>query len=182
MTHRQVETSREVRLWITGILGPVIIGGASILANNPELRSDLWQKTKGKCRSIKNALTIKKKEAKDEAQPLLYLKMNHIKKIIAVDFDGCLVVDAYPNIGPPIYKNIERLKKEKTNGARIILWTCRVGKYLEKALEFCKENDIQLDCVNENHPDILAAFGTESRKIFAHEYWDDRAVLVNENT
>lgn len=67
MTHRQVETSREVRLWITGILGPVIIGGASILANNPELRSDLWQKTKGKCRSIKNALTIKKKEAKDEA-------------------------------------------------------------------------------------------------------------------
>lgn len=65
MTHRQVETSREVRLWITGILGPVIIGGASILANNPELRSDLWQKTKQKIRAIKNKLTFKKKEKEE---------------------------------------------------------------------------------------------------------------------
>ena len=37
MTYKQIETSREIRLWITGILGPVIIGGATILASNPEL-------------------------------------------------------------------------------------------------------------------------------------------------
>lgn len=62
MTNRQVETSREIRLWITGILGPIIIGGATILANNPELRVDLWLKTKQNIRSIKQKLTFKKKK------------------------------------------------------------------------------------------------------------------------
>ena len=62
MTNRQVETSREIRLWITGILGPIIIGGATILANNPELRVDLWLKAKQNIRSIKQKITFKKKK------------------------------------------------------------------------------------------------------------------------
>ena len=47
-------------------------------------------------------------------------------------------------------------------------------------LAFCKEHGIHLDAVNENLPEIVKAFGTDCRKIFANEYWDDRAVLMSE--
>ncbi len=101
-------------------------------------------------------------------------------KIIAVDFDGCLVINKWPEVGAPIEKNINKLKAEQADGAKVILWTNRVGEALEKALEFCKEQGIHLDAVNENLPEIVEAFGGDCRKIFANEYWDDRAVLMSE--
>ena len=101
-------------------------------------------------------------------------------KIIAVDFDGTLVENKWPEIGAPIEKNIAKVKAEQEAGAKIILWTNRVGEPLEKALSFCKEQGIHLDAVNENLPEITKAFGTDCRKIFANEYWDDRAVLMSE--
>ena len=101
-------------------------------------------------------------------------------KIIAVDFDGCLVVNKWPEVGAPIEKNINKLKAEQADGAKVILWTNRVGEALEKALEFCKEQGIHLDAVNENLPEIVDAFGGDFRKIFDNEYWDDRAVLMSE--
>lgn len=51
---------------------------------------------------------------------------------------------------------------------------------MEKALSFCKKQGIHLDAVNENLPEITKAFGTDCRKIFANEYWDDRAVPMSE--
>ena len=41
------------------------------------------------------------------------------RKIIAVDFDGCLVIDNFPGIGEPIYETIEALKAEQDAGARV---------------------------------------------------------------
>ena len=103
-------------------------------------------------------------------------------KIIAVDFDGCLCENKYPDIGIPIYATVFRLKQEKENGARLILWTCRAKERLTAALEWCAKLDIQFDAVNENLPDILAAYDGDSRKIYADEYWDDKAVRVPEET
>ena len=37
MNYRQIETSREIRLWVTSIIGPVILGAATIIASDPEL-------------------------------------------------------------------------------------------------------------------------------------------------
>lgn len=82
-------------------------------------------------------------------------------KIIAVDFDGTLVENKWPEIGAPIEKNIAKVKDEQAAGAKIILWTNRVGEPLEKALSFCKEQGIHLDAVNENLPEIIKAFGTD---------------------
>ena len=101
-------------------------------------------------------------------------------KIIAVDFDGTLVENKWPEIGAPIEKNIAKVTAEQEAGAKIILWTNRVGEPLVRALSFCKEQGIHLDAVNENLPEIIKAFGTDCRKIFANEYWDDRAVLMSE--
>jgi hypothetical protein len=102
------------------------------------------------------------------------------QKIIAVDFDGCLVVNKWPEVGAPIEKNINKLKAEQAEGVKVILWTNRVGEALEKAVQFCKEQGIHLDAVNENLSEIIEAFGGDCRKIFANEYWDDRAVLMSE--
>ena len=97
-------------------------------------------------------------------------------KIIAVDFDGTLVTAKFPNVGDPIWATIDLLKEEKAKGAKVILWTCRTGEQLEEAITFCKEHDIHLDAVNENLPMITEFFGNDTRKVFADEYWDDRAV------
>jgi hypothetical protein len=99
-------------------------------------------------------------------------------KIIAVDFDGCLVENEYPNIGEPIQKTVDALKAEQAAGARLILWTCRREAYLSLALAWCESHGIHLDAVNENLPEMIQFFGGDTRKIFANEYWDDRAVRM----
>lgn len=54
MNYKQIETSREIRLWITGIIGPVIIGGATILASNPELLNETKEFVNNKIQNFKN--------------------------------------------------------------------------------------------------------------------------------
>lgn len=95
--------------------------------------------------------------------------------IIAVDFDGTLVEDEYPNIGKPKKNIIDYIKLRQGEGAKIVLWTTREGQYLIDAVRWCADNDIYLDAVNDNVPEIIQKFGVNCRKIFAHEYIDDRA-------
>ena len=60
--------------------------------------------------------------------------MSTLPKIIAVDFDGTLFENAWPDVGAPIEKNINKLKAEQADGAKVILWTNRVGGALDKAV------------------------------------------------
>lgn len=99
-------------------------------------------------------------------------------KVVAVDFDGTLCTNAWPNIGViDIFQKrvIQRLCELHKAGWVIILWTCREGKYLEDAVKFCVNNSIPIDYINENIPEIKETFG-DSRKICADLYIDDRAV------
>lgn len=98
-------------------------------------------------------------------------------KIIAVDFDGTLCENRWPEIGEPKFGTIMYLKKEKKNGARLILWTCRVGEMLKNAVAWCTEYGLEFDAVNENLPEIVKSFGSDTRKIFANEYLDDKNSL-----
>lgn len=102
-------------------------------------------------------------------------------KIIAVDFDGTLCMNRYPEIGDPMYGTIAYLLKEKERGAKLILWTCRTGDLLQKAVSWCKERGLIFDAVNENLPEIINSFGSDTRKIFANEYIDDRNALSPKN-
>jgi hydroxymethylpyrimidine pyrophosphatase-like HAD family hydrolase len=99
-------------------------------------------------------------------------------KIIASDFDGALCENKFPQIGEPKLKVIEALKKEKENGAKIILWTCREGSMLLEAVEWCKNLGLEFDAINDNLESTVSWMGYNSRKIYATEYWDDRAVSV----
>lgn len=96
--------------------------------------------------------------------------------IIAVDFDGTLCENKYPEIGKPNSVLIDELKVRKDNGAKIILWTCRVGDKLEQAIDWCRDHGLVFDAVNQNLPEIVESFGGDCRKVFAHEYIDDRTV------
>lgn len=66
-------------------------------------------------------------------------------KIIAVDFDGTLCENKWPEIGEPMFGTIAYLLKEKEQGAKLILWTCRVGEMLEKAVTWCAEHGLGFD-------------------------------------
>lgn len=96
-------------------------------------------------------------------------------KIIAVDFDGTLCKNNYPNIGEANEELINHLKRIQSKGDKIILWTCRVGEKLEAAVAWCKKRGLIFDAVNENLPESIAEFGSDTRKIFADEYIDDAA-------
>ena len=99
-------------------------------------------------------------------------------KIIAVDFDGTLAENKFPEIGEPIHSTISLVKREQKKGARLILWTCRKDERLTAAIEWCAARGLHFEAANENLPDIIEAFGGDTRKIFANEYWDDRAVVM----
>lgn len=100
--------------------------------------------------------------------------------IIAVDFDGTLCENAYPEIGSPKKGVIDTVKEYQSYGWKTILWTCRNGEDLVKAVEWCKKQGLVFDSVNENLPEVEALFGGWTRKIFANAYIDDRNVLLKE--
>lgn len=97
-------------------------------------------------------------------------------KIIAVDFDGTLCENAWPDIGNPIQLVIDYVLSEQTNGASLILWTNRHHERLDEAVVWCANHGIAFDAVNENLPEVIEEFGGDTRKIFADEYIDDKAV------
>ncbi|MBC2846403.1 BT0820 family HAD-type phosphatase [Winogradskyella flava] len=95
--------------------------------------------------------------------------------IIAVDFDGTIVEDAYPKIGKTRIFAFETLKRLQQDGHRLILWTYRCGSKLQEAVDFCKDNGIEFYAVNASFPEEKFD-DTRSRKIHADLFIDDRNI------
>lgn len=91
---------------------------------------------------------------------------------IAIDFDGTCVTHDYPRIGKDI-NAVNVLKNLVTNGHKLILNTMRSGKELKEAINWFKENDIELYGANENPTQKR---WTKSPKVYAHLYIDDAAL------
>ena len=96
--------------------------------------------------------------------------------IVAVDFDGTLCEENWPNIGEPNTNLLQYLLFIQTKGAKLILWTCRCGEKLTEAIEWCKGYGLIFDAVNENLPESVERFGSDSRKIYADLYIDDKSL------
>ena len=100
--------------------------------------------------------------------------------IIAVDFDGCLAAGGkWPEVGEPNQTLIDWLASLRKGGHKIILWTCRVDEALEHAVALCRDNGLEFDAVNDNLPEVKELYGTNSRKITADYYIDDKSVYVS---
>lgn len=92
---------------------------------------------------------------------------------ICVDFDGTLVEHEYPDVGQAVPGAVYFCREFVAAGAKLILWTMRSdGPTLTDAVNFCRDNAIELYAVNGN-PD-QASWST-SPKAYAHVYIDDAA-------
>jgi hydroxymethylpyrimidine pyrophosphatase-like HAD family hydrolase len=101
--------------------------------------------------------------------------VNENSKIIAVDFDGTIVEHKYPEIGREMLFAFATLKALKQKGHKLILWTYRVGKHLDEAVEYCKTNGVEFYAVNKNYPEEVLDQNT-ARKLNADIFIDDRNV------
>ncbi|WP_456441429.1 BT0820 family HAD-type phosphatase [Psychroserpens sp.] len=102
--------------------------------------------------------------------------MNFLDKlVIAIDFDGTIVEDAYPKVGKARIFAFETMKRLQEDGHRLILWTYRSGSKLDDAVQFCKENGITFYAVNQSFPEEQYD-NSVSRKIYADIYVDDRNI------
>lgn len=97
-------------------------------------------------------------------------------KYFAIDFDGTIAYDAYPEIGSLIPGAKETMAKIRELGGQIAIWTCRTHQAREDAKEFLKTNGIKYDKFNEPFDENVNQYGGDhARKIFADVYIDDRA-------
>ena len=81
-----------------------------------------------------------------------------------------------PESAHRIWHLLSILKKRRRQGNKIILWTCREGERLLKAVDWCWEHGLAFDAVNENLPEMIEWHGNDCRKIFADVYIDDKSV------
>lgn len=101
--------------------------------------------------------------------------------IIAIDFDGVLCEDRFPEIGAPDYEVISLVRQLIDAGHEVILWTCRVDARLQEAVEWCEDRGLHFCAVNENAPSNRARWESEypngTRKVYADVYVEDHDLL-----
>ena len=100
--------------------------------------------------------------------------------VYAIDFDNTLCENAYPKIGAPKCDVINFCKARKAEGHKLILWTCREGELLIKAVSWCAKFGLYFDAINNNLPERIELYGTDPRKIGADFFVDDRNLLIKE--
>lgn len=91
--------------------------------------------------------------------------------IYAVEFDGTLVEDKYPEIGDEITGAVSALSTLQASGCKLILWTRRTGDELEAAKSWCSDRGLTFDAINAELD------GTECQKVHADYYVDSRSVV-----
>ena len=103
-------------------------------------------------------------------------------RIVAVDCDGTLCSNEFPAIGIPNENVLNYIRNCKSSGDKVILFTCRNGEDLKIAVEWCREQGIEFDAVNEDIPDIKnSAFGrNKSIKPYFDVLIDDKVMNVND--
>jgi hypothetical protein len=100
--------------------------------------------------------------------------MNKLPFTIAVDFDNTIAHSIWPDIKGLMPNAKEGVNDLFNSGCKIIIWTCRENKAAEEAKQFLDENGILYHHFNENCPERTALFDSDSRKIGADLYVDDK--------
>lgn len=94
-------------------------------------------------------------------------------KIVCVDFDGTCVMHEYPKIGEDVPNAVNVLKRLNENQVKLILWTIRSGEFLQEAVNWFVEREIEIWAVNKNPQQ---RFWSKSPKAYAPVYIDDAAL------
>ena len=102
------------------------------------------------------------------------------KKIIAVDFDGTIVVSDFPHIGEIKQNVVDMMRIWKQQGHTVVVWTCRTEEHLDDAIVFLAKNNIPYDAINTNHNSPYGGNGGTFRKVYADVYLDDKSLNVDD--
>lgn len=98
--------------------------------------------------------------------------------IVAVDFDGILCENRFPDIGRPNYGMVSFVRQLIDEGHEVVLWTSRTGDRLAEAAMWCEDYGLHFCAINENAPSnlaqYLAVYPTPSPKVYADLYLEDR--------
>lgn len=108
------------------------------------------------------------------------INMDNQSLIVAVDFDGILCENQFPDIGKPNYEMIMFIRQLQDVGVETILWTSRVDSKLDKAVAWCEDRGLHFASINAGAPSNLEEFGTDPRKVAAHIYIDDNSPWFKE--
>ncbi len=94
--------------------------------------------------------------------------------IIAVDFDGTIVQDKYPEIGlmQPYARRV--INALFDSGHYIIIWTCRNGDLALEAVNYLLEKKVLFNRFNDHEPHNNRQYPGDTRKVYADVYIDDR--------
>ena len=96
---------------------------------------------------------------------------------IAVDFDGTIVENRYPEIGRERPFAVETLRMLAAEGHRLVLWSCREGQLLDEALAWCRERGLEFWAVNRDYPEETVDNNPHwTRKLKADLFIDDRQI------
>lgn len=94
---------------------------------------------------------------------------------ISIDFDNTIAVSRYPKIGKLMAGAKETINKWYNNHT-IIINTCRAGEFMDDCRHFLDLNGINYHFINENNPETIKLYGTDTRKISGDVYFDDRSM------
>ena len=98
--------------------------------------------------------------------------------IVAIDFDGTIVEDQFPEVGKMIPGSKENINRLYFEGYTIIIWTCRTHIRMLEAVEWLAKNGIKYHYINTNCKKNVEKYdGSDPRKISADIYIDDRGLM-----
>lgn len=100
--------------------------------------------------------------------------------VIAVDFDGTLCTNEWPDIGEPNTALIDFLKECRKNGDKLILWTMRESYSLLSAIYWCDDHGLQFDAINDNLQELKERYNNNPRKVYADIYIDDHNAIITD--
>lgn len=130
---------------------------------------------------LNEGLTVEEVEAGMRG---LFKAVSTKQKIIAVDFDG--VINSYKrgfvshqDFDPPTHGVSEAMRRLKEDGWTIVINTCRPAEANGPIDEYCTENGIIFDFINDSPGD--QGFETSPSKIYADVYLDDKAIRFDGN-
>ena len=99
--------------------------------------------------------------------------------IIAIDFDGTIVEDQFPDIWKMKDGAREAINQLYADGYTIIIWSCRTGIKKARAIEWLVMQGIRFHHFNKSCPNNVAKYGgKDTRKVFANLYIDDRMLFM----
>lgn len=96
--------------------------------------------------------------------------------IFAIDFDGVLCENAFPEIGEEKKEVVEAVRELGRQGHSLILWTCRRDDRLAEAVEWCEARGLEWEAINANIPSNIQQYRGDTRKVYADYYIDDKAL------